>query len=143
MWTDERVATLKKLHADPTYSYRDIGDALGVTRSTIAGKIKRLKLGNRGPRTHRKRRRKKLIRGEPHAGLVGTQGLSSSRRGEAQRAVCFSPVTDRPLLLPFADLQLRQCRWPFGEGAGLRFCGASCCRHHSYCEQHYDMAHRR
>lgn len=42
-WPDERVHELQKLRADPTVSASDAAKALGVSRSAVLGKEKRLR----------------------------------------------------------------------------------------------------
>jgi hypothetical protein len=63
----------------------------------------------------------------------------------AQRMRDWSPSSADVIAHPsagktFLDLGARDCRWPFGEGRHMRFCGREQEKGHAYCTEHVHLA---
>ena len=136
-WTphlERRVVEMWGMNA----SYTEIGDALGMTRSAIAGKLKRLRANG-------------LVKGRQHNSVRNTQNairrkadLPPKFRQEFQTITIASPVPTEPSPVTegskdLVDLKPFECRYPFGNGP-YRFCAkptligsAWCAYHHLLC----------
>lgn len=140
-WTEDRVAELTKLYAEG-YSAGIIGEKLGLSRNAIIGKIYRLKLVMPANRITRQRvaapkvakpANRSIIR------IVRSNGNSSSVRTmttvetEQYKLRC---VEIEPRHLPLIDLELGDCRYPYGDDV-VTFCGHPKQDGSSYCVQHH------
>lgn len=150
MWTDGVVERFKALCADGL-SFSQIADTISqefrirVSRNACIGKARRLGIGKatdlrvsrsrkhlerpRQPRPKAERRAAPKVAKPPALKLV----IGPT---DAERAHCFDPLPEG-CGVGLLDIGFGQCRWPHGEGAGLRFCGeatveAGCV----YCERH-------
>lgn len=137
-WTDDRIATLKRLWLAGA-SQANIAADFGVTRNAIAGKISRLKLtrapSKRQPRKPRPQYPKKP-KPEPEP-LPGIDRASNPWWVNASDRVGISLL----------DLRNDTCRWPKGAvGAdGFHFCGvptADLSVNRPYCREHTNLARR-
>jgi GcrA cell cycle regulator len=144
-WSDDRVATLKRMWNEGK-SAGEIRNELGggVTRSAVIGKVHRLKLEKRArPSTAMPPRQAKSHgnRGQPKVNAI-------VRRASAMQALPPMPlpvddevdfgidVTKRVGLI---DLTERTCKWPVGieTGAKQMFCGCRKGRDDGpYCPHH-------
>lgn len=139
-WTDEQVATLKRLWLTDGLSASQIAKAMGggLTRSAVIGKVFRLQLPKRS---------------KDNAAL---QGKVNGRRAATQRAKSFArrlaapppprPPAVAPTPVPLIPIQhdpvtiltmsRSHCRWPLsGQGADMLFCGAPRAGEH-WCSRH-------
>lgn len=136
-WTlhlERRVVEMWGMNA----SYTEISAALGMTRSAIAGKLKRLRANG-------------LVKGRRHNSVRGAQNairrksdLPPKFRQEFRTITIASPVPTDPSPVSegskdLVDLKLFECRYPFGNGP-YRFCAkptligsAWCAYHHLLC----------
>jgi GcrA cell cycle regulator len=160
-WRDEaKVALLKQMIAEGAFR-SDIARALGVTRSAVIGKAKRLGLSLAGSageaaraaaakrwsaRSPRKRCRKADVSetlvtdSDPRAKAeIGNPRLRK-RRHAAESA--RPEKTPAPLMLTLLELTPHSCRWPFGDPdrRGFGFCGHAQAEGSSYCEAHRDIS---
>lgn len=132
-WTDERVALLKKLWGEGKTA-AEIASALGgITRNAVIGKAHRLKLSNR------------LSPIQPAPKKSMKQAANTSTPPEKK------PPTKQPQIqmpegkgLSLADLNSRQCRWPYGDPreANFGFCGHTIVAGLPYCPEHGKMAYQ-
>lgn len=129
-WNDERVATLTRLW-DSGYSLGNIGLIMGLTRSTVSGKVDRLNLPKR---------------------LVIRHGAPRKRGTRAKPRVVRppQPPTMTPTALPvepppppdcepvsFAAIHDGQCKFILGEPtAHAMACGAPTAEGASWCAYH-------
>jgi|SRR5215472_1356424 len=130
-------------------SYGEAADAInarfgtGFTRNAAVGRAKRLglKVGLRlkrprgRPRSVPKRSRK-AARPEASATPAPPPGRVAT--------VKLRCVGIRPRLLAFADLEPRDCRYPYGgdrEGEAYAFCGHPRIPRSSYCRPHHELTH--
>jgi GcrA cell cycle regulator len=143
MWSDERVALLRKLWAEGL-SASQIAKQLGqVTRNAVIGKVHRLGLAGRATPSRPAKRPVRAARPR----LVGP---SAPRLRPAFTAV---PALDTPQLEPlrFDDgrtanvlsLSERMCKFPIGDpnDTSFAFCGrdATC---GPYCQDHARLAYQ-
>ncbi len=145
-WTDERIAILKQMIAEK-HPRKDIAAALGLSKSAVCGKTRRLGLSvPRGPKKPRSERRGAL-------GQDGAQGSRIANRSRKRRPGlaygaepawlvgqqfdCEIPIEQRRSLL---ELTQHTCRWPIGDPGTptFFFCGGPADNSHSgpYCHAH-------
>ena len=139
-WTphlERRVVEMWGMNA----SYTEIGDALGMTRSAIAGKLKRLRANG-------------LVKGRQHNSVRNTQNairrkadLPPKFRQEFQTITIASPVPTDPSPVTegskdLVDLKPFECRYPFGNGP-YRFCAKPTLIGSSWCAYHHLLCCRK
>ena len=122
-WTPERVEECRRLWADGLSCSQvatDLGK--GLTRSAIAGKIRRLGLQRRGATFTRDNKPKPKVTRKHCSRVVPSRMTDESRK----KAPTFFPEIERPDVQPLhislALLNNKTCRWPYGEGP-FTFCG--------------------
>ena len=120
VWTDERLAELKKLWSEGL-SISQIGEALGVSRNSIAGKAHRMGLPKRpSPITARRAIKSKPVEVAP-------------------------PSRDLPLRMELRQLEWSRskCCWPTGDPRklGFLFCGDAIVPGKPYCLKHCEQAY--
>ena len=138
-WTQERVDLMAKLWKDGL-SASDIASRLGgVTRCAVIGKVHRLGLSGRSPRTGRSA----AINQHQHNGWktkptakFPSPTIKIAAEPWVPAAEPFVPLEERKSLL---NLQDKDCRWPFGDGP-FSFCGRAKEPGLSYCRPHAQIA---
>jgi hypothetical protein len=100
-WTAERIDTLTALWADGR-SQRDIAEALGTTRSSVAGKIDRLGLASPG---------------------VKQTGAARTDRPKFPRRRCNETIAMPAGRITFEQLTGAVCHFPVGDAPPYLFCG--------------------
>lgn len=143
-WTPEQEDQLKQLYAGGV-SYEKIAAAISpdLTRSAVAGKIKRLGLVGANKQAHQRRPHKKT-KNKPAKKFVESKKIPGF--GESKPL----PKEDTTLqpLRTYAELNRDECSWPYGDDPkSYRFCGRprtaiSQDRLHSYCEHHRELSKR-
>jgi GcrA cell cycle regulator len=129
-WTDARIAELKEPWLEG-YSASECATRLGgITRNSVIGKIHRLGLSG----SDRKRRVTSMRnpRKAAAAQLLETSEQPVSRSEIPQMRSDLRP----PFTLTLLELRPGMCRWPHGDRAPYRFCGAEQAPSSSYCEDH-------
>jgi GcrA cell cycle regulator len=145
LWSDENVAKLREMWA-AKITYRDIGNAFGVTKNVIVGKIHRLGLANKIPPRkpkleHMSREDKALRQRRAHGDRRLTQKLrysSQPRVKEVKQPRAVEPAGDF-LNIALLDLEFGQCRYPRGEQSPYFYCGQSVKEDSSYCPAHHAL----
>lgn len=132
VWTEQRVAQLKILHAEGL-SGSEIAAALGgVSRNAVIGKIHRLRLATRGKTTRPSRVRKKRP----------PRPVPDSFAPTWQPAPLFIPAANLPpLRLAILELQPDECRFPVTDETPFLFCGHPQTHDSSYCFHHHKLTH--
>lgn len=151
------------------YTGQAIADFLGVTRNTILGFLHRRGIRRRAGTTI-----KRVMEAEQERILIlHAEGFSireiATKVGRGQVTVCAvvgpkkkanarikNPHAARHLrevpreqrdLLFILDLNNFTCRWPYGEGASVRYCGSTdgtdWIKRRPYCRDHAEIAYRR
>ena len=117
-WNDEKLKQLKVLWEEG-HSISFIGEKLGVTRNSIAGKAYRMKLPKR--QSPIKYTSKKINENSPEL------------------------TEELPLRLALRNIKWSRskCVWPFGDpkNTDFQFCGHPISPGKPYCEQHCDVAY--
>lgn len=134
-WTDDRVATLKKLWGEGKTA-AEIAKELGdVTRNAVIGKAHRLKLSNRvSPIQQNKKATPKP---------ANTSKPETVEKKAAPRAVA-APVKPLGKKLSLLDLKPNQCRWSEGDPRedDFGFCGDQIMPGLPYCAEHAKVAYQ-
>jgi GcrA cell cycle regulator len=139
-WTDKRVELLRTRWAEG-YSCTQIATDLGpgFTRNSVIGKVHRMGLPKRVARE------KDYMRWRTKKSLPTLPFLPPKTERKARKPVEFAPDTRcvRPVeMVPEAervhllDLEPHHCRFPFGEGTGISFCGRKKVAGLPYCSSH-------
>lgn len=137
-WTDENIATMKKLYEDRV-SYSLIAAELGRTPKSVTAKLKRLGLTG----SHRM----PLIR-KPRIDAAPTPTPKMPKRAKvkAEKQPNLKPESPREVPIPetfrylaFMDLEKNDCRFPSGD-APILFCGAPRKPDCPYCAFHAAIA---
>ena len=150
-WTDARIAALSELWLAGTTGL-EIAGLLGVTRSSVMGKLRRLGLLRQDrPRMPIVRRVARLLRSSeqvsrppekvPHKRHLrqNNRPLPPPEPYQAPPPPPVPPIGSYRLL----DLRHNSCRWPEGDGPIFVFCGRPRAGESSYCEIHRQRAHNR
>lgn len=159
-WTDERIATAKRLWADGERSLADIAVEMGTTASAVGGKLNRLGELRTGPRARgapvlrreakqRQIARHKQARSRHPAGEQPATDRQVACKPVVQPAVQADDVLPAPRvasplrrrshdprkLITFGELEAHHCRWPVGDPqmASFRFCGEQVLPGRPYC----------
>jgi GcrA cell cycle regulator len=129
-WTDDRVATLKKLWGEGKTAAEIAKELGGVTRNAVIGKAHRLKLSNRvSPIQQNNKKPAPAPKAQPQL---------------AERKVQKIPAQDNRKGIPLTDLKPHECRWPLGDPRDDNF---GFCAHRQiaglpYCGEHAKMAYQ-
>lgn len=152
-WTEDRVATLKRLWAEGLSASQIAKQLTGVTRNAVIGKVHRLGLAGRAtPSRPTKRPLRTVARPRP-AGSVQTN-VASSAGAKSRPLAPMLPVNTPPPIAAlrqedgsFANvltLNERMCKWPIGDpnDADFAFCGRGSCSGSPYCGEHARLAYQ-
>lgn len=141
-WTDERIATLKRMHR-AGFSFSQIGTELGVSRNACIGKAGRLELPGRQlkPRQPREPR-------QPKAKVKHTRVLRIVRAGfgnglrvassvASSEVRTFACIETPPLNKALADVGANDCKYITNDPRdGALYCGHPISQR-SYCAEHF------
>ena len=142
-WTDERVATLKKLWLDGLSASQIAKQLGGVTRNAVIGKVHRLGLSGRAAPSQPARPAFKA----PRPARVAAPAPAPVVR----RAVDVPVAPTLPSVLrqetpgsaTVLTLGAHMCKWPIGDPAteGFTFCGKGA-HDGPYCDAHAQIAYQ-
>lgn len=160
-WTDERIATLKKMWKDGK-SAAEIAKVLakGVTRNAVIGKAHRMGLSGRPSPIKKPAEapKKEAVKKEPKKAAAK---VVAPKKATAVPVV--TGVKNNPLVrevtpprqfvkeefpadggVPLIDLTERMCKWPFGDPRedNFTFCGHPIRPGTPYCADHASMAYQ-
>jgi GcrA cell cycle regulator len=150
MWPTERVERLKQLAAGNTFSGGQIARELGVTRSAVLGKLKRLGISIAKPMTCRDPRPRKRQAPRPrHQASKAARDLAviAARELQAIEAALEAAVLLEPpatAIRSVFELRAGVCRYPFGDPRhpDFCFCGADAFQALPYCAGHARLSYR-
>jgi len=142
-WTDERVASLKKLWLEGLSASQIAKQLGGVTRNAVIGKVHRLGLSGRATPAAPSRpafkapRPARPVLAQPHA----------PRRAEPAAPPAPPPlpaVVEEPGSATVLTLGAHMCKWPIGDPAaeGFTFCGRRTGPDGPYCAEHARVAYQ-
>lgn len=130
-WTDEQVATLKAMW-DQGLSSSKIATAIGegCTRSSVCGKVHRLKLAQRAKRGR-------------HAPPKPKPVKDYRRADDPPLPVLAAPEVLEAILVTMEEISTGMCRWPIGDPVmpDFRFCGCKPMIGRPYCTIHSALAY--
>ena len=150
-WTDDRVATLKKLWTEGLSASQIAKELGGVSRNAVIGKVHRLGLESR---------QKAAPKGDEEVAVEAPTAESAAppqappapepepaHSMEAANDVGSADVDDDivvpiPLKLKLTELTERTCKWPIGDPMhdDFHFCGHEADEGRPYCEYHSTLA---
>ena len=141
-WTDEQIATLKKLHFDGL-SASLIGQEIGVSRGAVLGKLFRLglcRVNSDRKVPLKKKERKKRARATGFA--VMTLGQRAQRLGRLRVWKAFNQESKPSTFCTLMELTMDRCRWSIGEpdSENFGYCGGKR-EVGSYCAAHVRIAY--
>jgi len=140
-WTDERVATLKKLWLEGLSASQIAKQLGGVTRNAVIGKVHRLGLSGRATPSQPTRSTFKAPR--------APRPVSS--HPAPRRIEAHAPPVPRPVIYDEAPgsatvltLGAHMCKWPIGDPSSdsFTFCGRVSDKDGPYCVQHAAVAYQ-
>jgi GcrA cell cycle regulator len=144
MWTDEKVATLKKLWLEGLSAREVAGQLGGVTRNAVIGKVHRLGLSARGAGASQPRRTRPAHPVKPRRATPGRPWPKPP--GPAAPRVSFveAPPDGPGLIACMTELRGPVCKWPIGDplAPGFTFCGRRVEGAGPYCPGHHRRAHQ-
>jgi GcrA cell cycle regulator len=144
-WTDERVASLKKLWLEGLSASQIAKQLGGVTRNAVIGKVHRLGLSGRATPAAPARPAFKAPR--PARPVLSTP--HQPRRAEP--VVHHAPITpslpavrEEPGSATVLTLGAHMCKWPIGDPStdGFTFCGRRTGEDGPYCIEHARVAYQ-
>lgn len=147
-WTDDRVATLKKLYADGLSASQIAKQLGGVTRNAVIGKVHRLGLSGRAAPSQPARPVFKAPR-PPRPVRPATP--AAPRRVVAEEVTTPAPGMPMPVhrieepgSATSLTLGAHMCKWPIGDPAldGFTFCGRRNGEVGPYCREHAQVAYQ-
>ena len=150
-WTDERVASLKKLWADGLSASQIAAQLGNITRNAVIGKVHRLGLSGRAkspssaaPRPRKPRSASHMLR-ISRPSMRGNTALAHAYDMELEpEPVPYDnviPIGQRRTLL---ELNEDTCRWPIGDpgSAEFFFCGGNAVTSLPYCAYQSRVAYQ-
>jgi GcrA cell cycle regulator len=164
-WTDDRVATLKKLWTEGLSASQIAKQLGGVTRNAVIGKVHRLGLAGRAaPSRPIKRVSVPVARIRPSiapvsvdaaaeiakavrlkkasAALVGNEPANPSAETPAKPIAAKVRPLREGEIIGVLELGPNMCKWPIGDPGDpdFGFCGTHCASGAVYCEEHAAIA---
>jgi GcrA cell cycle regulator len=142
MWTDERVATLKKLWTEGLSASQVARQLGGVTRNAVIGKIHRLGLSGRAcPSPPRRARTLRPARPVGRRATPPRPLPPAPAAPRAARPACEAPEGPGAVA-DLTGLRGHVCKWPIGDpkAPGFSFCGALVEGDGPYCPAHHRRA---
>lgn len=140
-WSDDQIATLKKLHFDGL-SYTLIGQEIGVTRSAVIGKANRLGLCSKTRRNIPIQKKKRNKRPRTSGLAAMTPGQRAQRLDRLKVRKLFKTESKPSTFCTLMELTIDRCRWPIGEPSSLDFGYCGGVREvGAYCAAHAQIAY--
>jgi GcrA cell cycle regulator len=141
-WSNERIATLKRLWADGKTASAIAKKLGGISRSAVLGKIFRLRLGA-AAKPGKSRQKAKANSATQKPRRPPPKDRPTRRRSGQQETEAQAPVSTHKSLL---ELTNHNCRWPQGRPGtkSFFFCGAPGADLENglpYCAQHMRRAY--
>lgn len=139
-WTDDRVATLKKLWGEGKTAAEIAKQLGGVTRNAVIGKAHRLKLSNRLSPIQQNKKPKAQVTTKATFKPAAPANTSEKKPSRAEKLLEDDVKGGISLL----DLKAGQCRWPQGDprDGEFGFCGCSAIAGLPYCAEHSKVAYQ-
>ena len=144
-WTDERVATLKKLWLEGLSASQIAKQLGGVTRNAVIGKVHRLGLSGRATPSKPQR----TVFKAPRPARPVSASPSLPRRIAEPLSAHPAPapvryVDEKPGTATVLTLGAHMCKWPIGDPSldSFTFCGRRTDEAGPYCHEHAQVAYQ-
>jgi GcrA cell cycle regulator len=145
-WTDERVATLKKLWIEGLSAAQIAQSLGGVTRNAVIGKVHRLGLQGRATPSRPAKRPVRPMQRPRLVSATGGASLPRTPRPPTAPVLALAPALE-PMkredgsVNTVLTLNDAVCRWPIGDpqDRDFAFCGRGVCQG-AYCADHARLA---
>ncbi|HTI68004.1 MAG TPA: GcrA family cell cycle regulator [Caulobacteraceae bacterium] len=143
-WTEDRVASLKKLWLEGLSASQIAKQLGGVTRNAVIGKVHRLGLSGRATPAAPAR----TVFKAPRAPRPAMASVHAPRRVEpvaaSQPMPSLPAVREEPGSATVLTLGAHMCKWPIGDPAadGFTFCGRRTGQDGPYCNEHARVAYQ-
>lgn len=145
-WTEDRVATLKKLWTDGLSASQIAKQIGGVTRNAVIGKVHRLGLSGRAAPARPRTPTIKIARPRPAISAPRPMMHHAHPSTQVRLREPEMPIIDIPEHGPSNVLELgaHMCKWPIGDPSKteFRFCGRKCDEATPYCVDHARVAYQ-
>ncbi len=140
-WTDERVATLKKLWLEGLSASQIAKQLGGVTRNAVIGKVHRLGLSGRAAPSQPSRSTFKAPRPPRPVSAPSPRRLEAHAPQPLPRPIVFDEAPGTATVL---TLGAHMCKWPIGDPSAdsFTFCGRRNEGDGPYCPQHAQVAYQ-
>ena len=119
IWDNDAIKLLTKL-VKTDVPFSTIADTLGCTRNAAIGKANRLQL-------------------RKHPTLIKIQYKAEPVQPKPVVPVVIPVIQFEPGQVMMIDLKKDDCRYPFGDGADVKFCGVKKLKDSPYCKEHSDL----
>lgn len=141
-WSDEQIATLKKLHLDGL-SCSLIGQEIGISRSAVLGKLFRLGLcGTNSNKNIPIQKKKREKRPQASGFNVLPPDMRAQRLDRLKVQKSFKTESKPSTFCTLMELTIDRCRWPIGEPGSLDFGYCGGVREvGAYCDAHAQIAY--
>lgn len=141
-WTEDRVATLKKLWGEGKTAAEIAKELGGVTRNAVIGKAHRLKLSNRVSPIQQNKKPANTS-AKPAATAKAAPAPQEKKPVVANTSAPVLPKNNGPKIA-MIDLKANQCRWSDGDPReeDFGFCGDRCMPGLPYCAEHAKVAYQ-
>jgi GcrA cell cycle regulator len=142
-WTEERIASLRKMWQEGLSASQVARQLGGVSRNAVIGKVHRMGLAGRDAPA-----RPRSLGGRPPTRVHNRPKMAPAIRRSIKRTeVILEPVQAAFEVEPSATILTlgeHACRWPIGdpETSGFGFCGRVRIGQGSYCAGHSQVAFR-
>lgn len=140
-WTEERVATLKKLWLEGLSASQIAKQLGGVTRNAVIGKVHRLGLSGRAAPSQPSRPVFRPQRPRPAVSSTPMRRIEPQPRPAAAEP---APYVDLPGTATVLTLGAHMCKWPIGDPTSdeFSFCGRRSQDEGPYCVEHARVAYQ-
>lgn len=148
-WTDDRVATLKKLWGEGKTAAEIAKELGGVTRNAVIGKAHRLKLSNRVSPIQQNKKPATVAKVAAVAKTPANSSAPSKPAAVVEKKIekALAPKAVKKKTgpsIPLIDLKANQCRWADGDprDEDFGFCGCRTVSGLPYCPEHAKVAYQ-
>ncbi len=143
-WNDEQDAQLRDM-ASKGYPGSAIARAMDKSRSAICGRAWRIgvrlrgisgKKGKPGPKRKHLSPEQVLEKRPTHRATVPKPKIFARNPDFNSGELAADRAPEDALMVSLVNLKHGMCKWPFGEGRGIRFCGLKQDYDSPYCLHH-------
>lgn len=143
-WTDERVATLKKLWGEGRTAAEIAKELGGVTRNAVIGKAHRLKLSSRVSPIQQNTKKSVKVASDVKKTVSKQQSAPKTAPRSRNKVNIDADKIYHGEGYSLAELTEKMCRWPIGDpkDENFKFCGCPRVPGIPYCAEHAKVAYQ-